>query len=268
MRLFLPLGSVLAHLALPLNAHEFWVEPLSYTVSVGEEIALDLRVGQTLEGQSYPYLSHKFARYQVTDADGVHDLLGIEGDIPSVLYDATVPGLHVIAYHARPEQLTYESFEDFNDFVDEEGLNSVVNRHRERRLPETGFTEAYTRNAKALVQVGPALEYDTDLATGMDFELVALRNPYLPGASLPVKLLWQGAQVSDAQVAVFQRDGNKVVRSTYRTNDQGIADIPLHAKGIYLLSSVHMEESAEDSGAVWQSTWASLTFAIVNEIVE
>ncbi len=267
MRLFPTIAAALAF-SLPVQAHEFWVEPLSYEVSLGDEIAVDLKVGQLFEGRPYPYLSHKFGRYQITDADGVHDLISDEGDIPSVVYDATVPGLHVIAYDALAEQLTYDDFQDFVDFVEEEGLPATVERHRERSLPETGFTESYTRNAKALVQVGPALAADTDVATGMDFELVALRNPYLPGASLPVKLLRQGAPVPDAQVALFQRVGSKVERTIYRTNDQGVADIPLRGDGIYLLSAVHMAESAEDTGAVWHSTWASLTFAITEGVAE
>ncbi len=268
MRLFLTLGAALVHLSLPVHAHEFWVAPLSHEVALGDEIALDLQVGQMFKGRSYPYLSHKFGRYQITDAAGVHDLIGKEGDTPSVVYDATVPGLHVIAYHALPEQLTYDAFQDFVDYVEEEGLNAIVGRHRARSLPEVGFTESYTRNAKALVQVGPASETDADYATGMDFELVALRNPYLAGNTLPVKLLWQGAPVPKAQVALFYRDGVEVERKTYQTNDAGVADIPLTGAGSYLLSAVHMEESAADNGAVWQSTWASLTFAISGSPLE
>lgn len=268
MRYVFTFAMVLFNWSLPLNAHEFWISPFSPIVSVGDEVILDLKVGQMLEGQSYPYLSHKFGRYQITNGDGVHDLLGNEGDTPSVVYDATVPGLHVIAYHALPEQLTYETFEEFVEYVDEEGLGFLVDRHRERGLPETGFIEAYTRNAKALVQVGPAFEADTDLATGMDFELVAMRNPYLPRASLPVMLLWQGVRVPNAQVAVFQRVGKSVVRTTYRTDDQGIADIVLRGGGTYLLSSVHMDERKEDTDAVWHSTWASLSFSLATEVAQ
>lgn len=268
MRLILTLGMVLANWSLPVDAHEFWISPWSSVVALGDEVILDLQVGQMLEGQSYPYLSHKFGRYQITDADGVHDLLGDEGDTPSVMYDATVPGLHVIAYHALPEQLTYDSLQEFADFLDEEGLSAIVNRHRERGLPDAGFTEAYTRNAKALVQVGPAFEADNDLATGMEFELVALRNPYLTGTSVPIKLLWQGVEVPNGQVAVFQRVGRSVERTTYRTNDQGIVDVLLRGEGFYMISAVHMEDSDESSGAVWHSTWASLSFAIGSEIGE
>lgn len=248
-----------------LQAHEFWVEPLTYRVAPGAEVSIDLRVGQMLDGRSYPYLSPKFARYQVTDASGVHDLSGIEGDLPSVVYKASVPGLHVIAYHAQPERLTYDSFQDFADFVVEEGLTSIVARHRERGLPDTGFTEAYSRNAKALVQVGPVMDGQTDLVTGLPFELVALENPYDRGVTLPVRLLWDGTQVPGAQVALFWRNAaGAVERSTYITDMNGVISVPLGGGGTYLLSAVHLEETAAESGEVWHSTWASLTFGVTD----
>ena len=266
MRYLFILAALLAHWSLPLKAHEFWVEPLSFQVEIDGEVALDLKVGEMLEGQSYPYLSHKFGRYQITDAAGVHNLIADEGDIPSVVYDATVPGLHVIAYHALPEPLTYDALQDFADFLNEEGLGYVMDRHLARGLPETGFTEAYSRHAKALIQVGPPVAGSADQPTGMAYELVALRNPYLPGDRLPVQLLWQGTAVPDAQVAVFHRSGATVTRTTYLTDAQGIADIPLSGDGTYLLSSVRMEETPPDSGAAWHSIWASLTFAIEQEV--
>ena len=263
MRLSAAIGLAFTLWASGLEAHEFWVEPVTFQVDLGDEIAVDLRVGQMLAGRSYPYLSHKFARYEVTDSAGVHALLGNEGDLPSAAYAAAAPGLNIISYDALPERLTYDAFRDFVDFVEEEGLPTIAARHRERGLPDTGFVEAYTRNAKALVQVGPVKEGQNDTVTGMPFELVALENPYAGGATLPVRLLWQGNEVPGAQIALFRRSGTgAVIRTTYRTDETGMASIPLTGNGTYLLSAVHLEESPAESGAVWNSTWASLTFGL------
>ena len=261
MRLSAAIGLAFTLWASGPDAHEFWVEPLTYRVNLGDEIAVDLRVGQMLAGRSYPYLSHKFARYAVTDGAGVHPLLGNEGDLPSAAYAAAVPGLNIISYEALAEQLTYDTFQDFADFVAEEGLPAIATRHRERGLPDTGFVETYSRNAKALVQVGPVQEGQTDTVTGMPFELVALENPYAGGTTLPVRLLWQGNAVPGAQIALFRRsDTGTVIRTTYRTDATGMASIPLTGNGTFLLSAVHIEESPAESGAAWHSTWASLTF--------
>ncbi len=263
MRLSAAIGLAYALWAPGLHAHEFWVEPLRFQVNLGAEIAVDLRVGQLLAGRSYPYLSHKFARYAVTDSAGQHTLLGDEGDLPSATYAAAAPGLNIISYEALPERLTYDAFGDFVDFVEEEGHATIAARHRARGLPDTGFVEAYTRNAKALVQVGPVRQGQTDTVTGMPFELVALENPYAGGDTLAVRLLWQGNAVPDAQIAVFRRSSTgAVLRTTTRTDAAGMASLSLTGNGTYLLSAVYLEESPAQSGAVWTSTWASLTFGL------
>lgn len=257
----LALATALTFCASSLAAHEFWVEPLAFQVPVGEEIQLDLRVGQMLQGRSYPYLSHKFARFEVEDTAGVRVLTGNEGDIPALSYPSDVQGLHVITYHARPERLSYDSFDDFAEFVTEEGLADFIALHRARGLPETGFSEGYSRNAKALVQVGPPVEGQTDRVAGLPFELIALDNPYAASGRLAVGLLWQGEAVADAQVTLFRRSASgEVTRETFRTGPDGVASVPFTASGTYLLSAVHMEERPAESGEVWHSTWASLSF--------
>ncbi|MDP2081595.1 MAG: DUF4198 domain-containing protein [Pseudotabrizicola sp.] len=257
----LVLTTAWAFCATGVQAHEFWVEPQPFQVLVGEQLQLDLRVGQMLEGRSYPYLSHKFARFTVDDATHINPLAGNEGDIPAMTYQADTPGLHVISYHALPERLTYDSFADFAAFLEEEGLAEVILRHRARGLLETGFSEGYSRNAKALVQVGAPEQGQTDRVAGLPFELVALENPYAAQDQLHVRLLWQGAPFADAQVTLFHRPtSGEVTRQIFRTDAGGGALIPFTASGTYLLSAVHMEERPAESGEVWHSTWASLSF--------
>lgn len=257
----LALATALTLCAASLEAHELWVEPLSFQLPVGARVELDLRVGQMLQGRSYPYLSHKFARFGVEDATGVRALTGNEGDIPAMTYPADAQGLHVITYHALPERLTYDSFEDFAEFLEEEGLPEVIQRHRARGLPDTGFSEGYSRNAKALVQVGPPDTAQNDRVAGLPFELIALQNPYTAPGRLAVGLLWQGEPVADAQVTLFHRSASgEVTREAFRTGPDGVALVPFTASGTYLLSAVHMDERLAESGEVWHSTWASLSF--------
>lgn len=258
-RLVLTTASILC--AAGLQAHEFWVEPLPFQVTVGEQVQLDLRVGQMLQGRSYPYLSHKFARFAVDDATRVYAFAGNEGDIPAMTYQAQTPGLHVISYDALPERLTYDNFADFAAFLEEEGLADVMARHHARGLPDTGFSEGYSRNAKALVQVGVPHKEQTDRVVGLPFELVALESPYTAHDQFQVRLLWQGAPFADAQVTLFHRPpSGEVTRQTVRTDADGVTLIPFIASGTYLLSAVHMDERPAESGEVWHSTWASLSF--------
>ena len=107
-----------------------------------------------------------------------------------------------------------------------------------------------------------------DSATGMPYELVALKNPYTDDISpgLPVRLFWQGAGLPDIQVDIFRRpkDGGEVEKTHVKTDETGLALIPVNAGDIYMIDAVHMIIPAaadiERTGAVWHSLWASMTF--------
>lgn len=244
-------------------AHEFWVEPNRFFVDKGDEVELDLRVGQLLEGASYPYLSKKFLRYDTTVAGDRVVIDGREGDLPSLTWTADREGLNIFSYHALPEYLNYTSFSDFETFLAEEGLSDIVDRHKARGLPEAGFTEGYSRNSKALVQVGPVLDGQIDEYTGMPFEFVALANPYAGPETLDVQLLWDDEPLADWQVAIFHRSiEGSVSRSLVRTGAEGIATIPTPKAGFFLLSAVRLDERDPTSGEAWHSTWAAMSFAI------
>lgn len=264
MRHHLGLFLVFALSTSGLNAHEFWIEPETHQVDPGGTAVVDLRVGEMLKGRSYPYLSHKFESYTVTDRSGTRALAGNEGDIPSIRFRPEAPGLRIVAYHAKAEQVTFDEFESFAEYLTEEGHGAAISRHRERGLPEAGFTEAYTRNAKALIQVGPADPAETDRATGLPFELIARENPFaLTVPNLTVSLLQDGEAAANAQIAIFQKTGpENVERRIVRTDAAGNAEVSLAGGGQFLLSAVHLEEAPAESGVVWRSTWASLTFGL------
>lgn len=261
---FIVMWAGLVSTSLTAEAHEFWIEPQKYQAEFGDTVPVELKVGQMLNGRSYPYLSHKIVAYEVSDGDTTTPLKGNEGDIPSFAYQAASAGLHIVSYHAAPESITYDEFASFAEYVREEGLESVIIRHRERGLPDSKFTETYSRNAKALIQVGGADPTDKDKAMGLPFELIALENPYADGtASLPIVLLWQGEPAPNAQIAVFRKtDTSEVNRTTLKTDAEGKASISLSGGGQFLLSAVHLEEVETQGDVAWHSTWASLAFGL------
>ncbi len=257
-------GAALIALALagaPATAHEFWIAPQDGTVAPGAEIIADLKVGQKLRGEPYPYLSNRFQSFTVTLGDTTTEVAGNEGDIPALNYVADRPGLYVIAHHTIAFRLTYDDWAIFRSYLADEGLDSLAGLHRERGLPDTGFAERYTRCAKALVQVGPVDPVDRDVRIGLPLELVAEANPYAPGIEmLPVTLTWQGAPVANRQINIFRDDGT-VTRITATTDETGRALIPLTGDGEYLLNAVVLR-AVDDAPVVWASHWATLSFRL------
>lgn len=259
------LAAILAAILLPapLAAHEFWIDPVSHSVKPGGEIVASLRIGQRYEGDAYPYLSSRFERFTVTDADGTRDYEGDQGDQPALETEADAPGLTVVTYVSRPSTLTYRQWEKFVSFTENEGLTGAVARHRADALPETGFRESYRRHAKAFVQVGPVDPAERETAQGLDFELLALANPFDPALdALPVRLLRFGEPAADVQISVF-RKGNEgeVTVETLRTDAEGEARIALEDGARYLLNAVVMDRVTDRPRLLWASEWASLTFA-------
>ena len=258
---FLIVAAVLACGVASATAHEFWLAPARYTVESGSRIDASLRVGLMMRGTELPYLSNSFHSFTVTTRDGMRDVKGMEGDIPALSYAASKPGLHVITYHSTANEVTYNDWGKFQKYLAYEGLDEIAKAHRTRGLPDSGFKEAYSRCAKALVQVGPVDKQDKDTVQGLPLELVAENNPYTPGLeTLEVTLLRSGKPVVGRQIAVFHYDG-VVSRSLVTTNARGQAAIPITGGGAFLLNATDLQP-IEDGEVVWESYWASLSFGL------
>ena len=262
-------GAILALVlfAAPARAHEFWIDPAAALPATGGQIRTNFRVGQNFVGDPYPYLSSRSNFLRVFVRGKTSGIPGNEGDMPAVAIDAPDPGLNVIAYYGKPTLVTFEDPAIFATYLESEGLNWVAAAHSARGLPPSGFTEAFSRTVKSLVQVGPITPADKDVETGLPFEMVAEENPYGLAAgsgSLPVRLLWQGKPAADTQIAIFQ-DRGSVVRSVLRTDPEGRAIIPITGGGRFLLNAVHVREALPTLDAAWESHWASLTFELPRE---
>lgn len=242
-------------------AHEFWIEPLQFVVPEGTAVKADLRVGQNFRGSTYPYLSHRFQSFEMVDSLGRHAVSGTEGNRPA-LTSEPAPGLVVFAYHAQPETLEYRDPELFAKYVTYEGLDWAIGAHQDAGLPLTGFSEHYTRNAKALLQIGPH-DGGADRPMGLPFELVVEGSPYAPGTTrVTAQLLWQGQPVADWPVNVFTREGETDLEQ-YRTDPNGRITVPFPKDSDILMNAVWLQRTETGLKPAWESWWASTTFGRV-----
>lgn len=249
----------------PSLAHEFWLDPEDFTLESGEELNVDIKVGQDFNGNIYGFNPESHFDYSLTDSAGKHAIDGRLGDRPSVQQIPENDGLVVLNHFSSTLRVTYDEAGTFESFVTSKGLDWVLEQHRERGLPDVGFGEGYTRFAKTLIAVDGG--EGRDAPTGMPFELIARANPYTDDMTngLPVQLLWNGRGLGDIQVDIFRKVGDTVTKTHVVTDSNGRTIIPVES-GIYLINAVHMTiPSAEDierTNAVWHSLWASMTFEI------
>lgn len=249
--------------AAPALGHEFWIEPQKYQVQSGDELKADFRNGRKFRGVALAYFPAQTRRFEIAQNGKVTRVEGRMGDLPALDIIVQADGLLVVAHETAPSSVKYKNWDDFQAFAEHKDFPDILKRHRERGLPEAGFTETYTRHVKALVGVGTSQGHDREM--GLETEFVALSNPYTddPGDGFQVRLFYQGAPRADAQVEIFARapDGEVTVTTT-RTDAGGNAVIEVSPGNDYMLDAVVLRPAPEDDPAVWATLWAGLTFHV------
>ncbi|WP_439154691.1 DUF4198 domain-containing protein, partial [Yoonia sp.] len=251
----------------PAAAHELWLEPEAYQVPAEGSLRADIVNGQNFEGVVLPFLPQRIVNFVVFAGDQAARVKGRPGDRPALNQPPLSQGLNIAAYQAQNATVGYETLEKFESFVHHKDLGDAIALHRERGLPEENFEEVYSRYSKTLFLVGEGA--GADRRVGLETELVALTNPYADDVSqgVQVQLYYRENLRTDEQVEVFEKAPDGTVAITlYRTNDQGIATIPVKPGHEYMVDAVVLripnDELAETTGAVWETLWANLTFAV------
>lgn len=245
-----------------------WLEPIKYSVNVGEKIFINEVVGQNFKGNKYGYLDTSYKSLKITIADNINDIKSRLGDLPAIQYTAKKQGLHVITAETSSADLTYDSKEKFVQFLNEEGLDWVFAEHKKRNLPDSGFTERFHRSAKTLVAVGHGKGKDRLL--GLPLEWVVETNPYNSAGNIKARLYWQGKPAAAMHVNVFNKPEGSLVDSDLieiklKTDSYGRIEIPRANGGSFLLNSVKMIEHTDTKDAVWESIWGSLSYQILSK---
>lgn len=263
------LALVFAFVAAPLAAHEYWIEPQAYQIPANGQLVADLVNGEEFKGSKLAYIPQRFVHFVAVMNGKVAPVPGRVGDMPALTMDLPTEGLAVVAYQSRNLTVDYEEWEKFKSFVKHKDLGDAEAMHTARGFAIGGLTEVYSRYSKSLVAVGAG--GGEDVRTGLTTELVALTNPYTDDVSdgIRVQLFYLQNVRANTQVEVFEKapDGS-VAQAFYRTDSDGIATIPVKAGHTYMADAVVLREPKEnvaaDTGAVWETLWANLTWAVPN----
>lgn len=255
-------------LAVPVTAHEFWIEPDQFQVPIGGTLQADFKNGQNFRGSTLSFFDRRSETFAVIENGQRSALEPRSGDRPALNIPAPDrDALAVVIHETAPSTLTYKEWAKFMTFAAHKDFRNAATDHEAAGWPMEGFKERYTRHAKALLAVGSGA--GDDVTTGMQTEFVALSNPYDPAfdGQMQVRLLYQGAVRPDAQVEVFARaPGGSVDVTLHRTNAAGEAVIPVISGHSYIFDAVVLRPAADmvdpAKDPVWETLWAALTFAV------
>jgi uncharacterized GH25 family protein len=248
--------------AAPLFAHDFWIEPKSFSPTAGEILSVRLKVGQEMMGDPVPRDASLLREFVVADAAGQRPLVGRDGSDPAGYLRADAAGLLVIGYASNPSVVEMPS-DRFNQYLKEEGLDAILALRVRRNQMGDGGHEMFSRCAKSLVLVGPPARTQADRTLGLTLELTAERNPYSMhvGQELPVRLTYLGKPLAGALVVAMNRL-DPGLKLSARTDPEGRVRFQLPQPGMWLIKSVHMIPGAATAKTSWASYWASLTFEL------
>ncbi len=248
--------------AAPAMAHDFWIEPSAYSSMPGGAIAVHLRVGEGFKGDPVPRKSERIERFILVGPEGEVPIEGAEGADPAGYVRPGEPGLHVAAYRGRRSSIELEAGK-FEAYLKEEGLDRIIALRAERGESGKPGREVYSRCAKSLIGVGDRPEGGFDRVVGLPLELVPEKDPFLLelGSNLPVRLFLDGKPLAGALIVAMDR-GDPQRRIQARSDAEGRVRLRLDRDGVWLVKTVHMHPAPPDTGADWESLWASLTFEV------
>jgi uncharacterized GH25 family protein len=205
----------------------------------------------------------KIVKFVTVSAAGAEaPAAGVPGRDPAGRVRVTEPGFVIAGYRSSPSSLELPA-DKFEAYLKEEGLEKVIAIRARRGDSEKPSKEIYSRCAKALLDAGGAGTAGFDRALGFRLELIPEASPKrLPanaGGSIPVRLFFEGKPLAEALVVAMNRDAPDKKISA-RTDKAGRVVLALPRGGVWLVKTVHMVPAPADSGADWESLWASLTF--------
>lgn len=254
----------------PLEAHEFWIEPIAAPLAADGAARFSLKVGEQYEGDLVGVSRETTAGLRHYSGSGVVDLKPKLPTTPAANFTValTTPGTHLVAFESEANTITL-SADSFHAYLHDEGLDFIKARRVAAGTASQPGRERYRRFVKTLVSVPPAAGPNVDATTfaqktNQQLELLPLNNPLLlaPGGILRVRVDFEGQPLAGALVKAWHRQNNQTLIIRTTTAADGIATVNLPYAGGWMLSVVHMVAAKRINDIDWDSLWGNLSFVM------
>jgi len=268
-----PTMSVVACLLLasPIVAHDMFLVAPDHDFPLDSVVIISLYNG-TFEKSENTIDRDRMVDVTVIDGKGgvTHpspDQWREEGNVTLLSFDAGDPGTHVVGLSTKANMIEL-SAEDFNEYLEHDGVLDVLEARRESGSLDTAARERYSKHVKTIVQVGDQVTDTWSSRLGYPVEIVPLANPsgLCPGDTLEFEVLSDGKPAaSQLFYASYEGHHSHVESGGHReaiaaqTDAEGVGRIELSKPGRWYVRLIRMLESP-DEGVEYESNWATLTF--------
>lgn len=253
-------------------AHDFWVVPISFSVAIGEPLAIR---GQT--GTRFPRSESAVAPERVLEAsligakeaERLTDFSVIEKSL-LIRHRPTTAGQRVVAVALTPT-VRRVSATGLKRYLGLEGAPELAERY-EREGVFAKFDSTSQRSqkfAKSVVEVGQGGPRAFARTAGHALELVPVKDPATvrAGEVFEVRLLFRGKPLASAYLRAGIAGSDSGVEAssnradtTLVTGPDGIARLPLRADGVWNVRALHAAAIEGSGEPAWEVDFATLVF--------
>ncbi|WP_377298369.1 DUF4198 domain-containing protein [Rhizobium sp. SGZ-381] len=246
-------------LSRPAAAHDFWIEPSSFTPGAGAAVALDLKVGEEFVGDSVPRRARAIDVFTLqSGTDAPRPVSGADGLTPAGMTAVGGEGTALIAYSGEGGTVSLPA-DRFERYLESHGLEWVIRERALRHETLEPGREDFYRHAKALLGGMVADPMLASKALGQRLEILVDGDPTQDAAPiLTGRVLWRAEPLAGGLLIARRKDDPRLPL-TVRTGSDGRFSLQIQNGGIWLLQIVWMERAGWFAHEDWQSHWSSLT---------
>jgi uncharacterized GH25 family protein len=257
-----------ALLGAPAAAHDFWIQPARFWLAPGSATPMTLQVGHGPDRQRSALPLRRITRFEAaTPAGKTLDLRGgltLGGTAADGALSFPGPGAYVVALESDVGAQTHLPGDRFTAYAKDDGLAPALEARARSGLDGADASERYSREAKAIVQVGTPGQGAQDAVTrplGLRLEIVPQVSPYaaVRGEALPVQVLYEGRPLANALIKLTDLAHDAAPAAAQRTDAEGRAAFTIPRAGNWLLNVV-WTKPLRGEAVDFETAFSSLSF--------
>ena len=251
------------------TAHEMFLKAEDYFLAPDTSFVLKLLNGTFDESLNAIAVERMQDVSLVYNGQTFHPPLSAWYDAENISFldiETASPGTYVAGVSTRQNMITL-SAADFTSYLKHDGILDTLTAF-EKTGSTSDVRERYSKHVKMIFQVGEKRSEDYSRALGYPVEILLQDNPYdlTVGDTLGFQITYDSKPIANQLVYASYQDfpgGDEAAAHaiTVRSDEKGLANFEIKAKGIWYISLIHMKK-IDDPDADYQSDWATVTFEI------
>ena len=257
----------LVMLAASASAHDFWLQPATFTTIAGQPVPFTVQVGHGDDRDRWKIDRNRVLTMESDGPNGKIDLrpmLGQAGGDADFAPVFASKGLYIVLMETN-HAVSDLPADRFTDYAKTEGLTPALEHRARTETTGSNGREIYSRRAKALIRVGKGKSRPDARATraiGLTLEIIPERDPYALGKSrnFPVHVVYEGKRLAGATIKLSNLESDEKPIAVIKTDETGRAVFRIPEHGTWLMSVVWTKPISGRPDADFDTIFSSMTF--------